>query len=108
MKETLDILPRWTYPLVPEIIASLHKQSPTTPASPQVRTNDPNISLYSSFYPITYDKHNIYKQGDIQLDRSSNIQQDVFIGHKSHILSGVCLRSSVIGQNCIIGRNSRI
>ena len=108
MKATLDILRRWTYPLVPEIIASLHKQSPTTPASPQVRTNDPNISLYSSFYPITYDKHNIYKQGDIQLDRSSNIQQDVFIGHKSHILSGVCLRSSVIGQNCIIGRNSRI
>lgn len=109
MKATMDILRRWTYPLVPEIIASLHKQSlTTTPISPQIRSNDPNFAFYNSFYPITYDKHNIYKQGDIQLDRSSNIQQDVFIGHKSHILSGVCLRSSVIGQNCIIGRNSRI
>lgn len=108
MKATLDILRRWTYPLVPEIIASMHKSSLPIPTSPQIRTNDPNLSLYSTAYPITYDKHNIYKQGDIQLDRSSNIQQDVFIGHKSQIQSGVCLRSSIIGQNCIIGRNSRI
>ena len=108
MKATLDILRRWTYPIVPEIIASMHKSSLNTPVSPQVRMNDPNLTLYSISYPITYDKHNIYKQGDIQLDRSSNIQQDVFIGHRSHILSGVCLRSSIIGQNCTIGRNSRI
>jgi carbonic anhydrase/acetyltransferase-like protein (isoleucine patch superfamily) len=85
----------------------MHKQSLstiTTPISPQIKSNDP----YLSFYNISYDKHNIYKQGEIQLDRLSNIQQDVFIGHKSQILSGVCLRSSLIGQNCIIGKNTRI
>jgi hypothetical protein len=105
MKATFDILRRWTYPLVPEIIASMHQQSSstvTTPTSPQVRLNDPYLSLYNTFRPIIYDKHNIYKQGDIQLDRLSNIQQDVFIGHKSQILSGVRLRSSLIGQNFII------
>ncbi len=111
MKATFDILRRWSYPLVPEIIALMHKQSlstVTTPISPQIKLNDPYLSFYNIFYPIIYDKHNIYKQGDIQLDRLSNIQQDVFIGHKTQILSGVCLRSSLIGQNCIIGKNTNI
>lgn len=112
MKATFDILRRWTYPLVPEIIATMHKQSlskiTTTPQSPQIKLNDPYLSFYNIFHPIIYDKHNIYKQGDIQLDRLSNIQQDVFIGHKTQILSGVCLRSSIIGQECIIGKNTQI
>jgi acetyltransferase-like isoleucine patch superfamily enzyme len=89
----------------------MHQQSlstVTTPTSPQVRLNDPYLALYNIFHPIIYDKHNIYKQGDIQLDRLSNIQQDVFIGHRSQILSGVRLRSSLIGQNCIIGKNTQI
>jgi carbonic anhydrase/acetyltransferase-like protein (isoleucine patch superfamily) len=112
MKATFDILRRWSYPLVPEIMTSMHKQTlstiTTTPSSPQIKLNDPYLSFYNIFYPIIYDKHNIYKQGDIQLDRLSNIQQDIFIGHKTQILSGVCLRSSLIGQNCIIGKNTQI
>ncbi|CAF0851629.1 unnamed protein product [Rotaria sp. Silwood1] len=111
MKATFDILRRWSYPLVPEIIASMHKQqlsTVTTPISPQIRLNDSCLSFYNICYPIIYDKHNIYKQGDIQLDRLSNIQQDVFIGYKSQILSGVRICSSLIGQNCIIGKNTKI
>jgi carbonic anhydrase/acetyltransferase-like protein (isoleucine patch superfamily) len=111
MKATFDILRRWSHPLVPEIIASIHKQplsTVTTPTSPQIKSHDPYSLFYNTSYPIIYDKHNIYKQGDVQLDRLSDIQQDVFIGHKSQILSGVCLRSSLIGQNCIIGKNTRI
>ncbi|CAF0749943.1 unnamed protein product [Adineta steineri] len=112
MKATFDILRRWSYPLVPEIIASMHKplvsSTVTTPTSPQIKSNDSYTSFHNMSYPIVYDKHNIYKQGDIQLDRLSNIQKDVFIGNKSQILSGVCISSSLIGQNCIIGKNSRI
>ncbi|CAF1338764.1 unnamed protein product [Rotaria sordida] len=111
MKATFDILRRWSYPLVPEIIASMHKQQLSTitnPTLPQIKLNDSYLSFYNICYPIIYDKHNIYKQGDIQLDRLSNIQQDVFIGYKSQILSGVCLRSSLIGQSCIIGKNTKI
>lgn len=111
MKATFDILRRWSYPLVPEIISLLNKQSlskATNPTSPQIKSSDLNLSFYNTFHPIIYDKHNIYKQGDVQLDRLSNIQQDVFIGHKSQISSGVCLRSSLIGQNCIIGKNTKI
>ncbi|UJR23483.1 hypothetical protein I4U23_026482 [Adineta vaga] len=114
MKATFDILRRWSYPLVPEIMASIPKLSlittttTTTPNSSQIKLNDPYLSFHNAIYPITYDKHNIYKQGDIQLDRLSHIQQDVYIGNKSQISSGVCLRSSLIGQNCIIGKNTRI
>ncbi|CAF4110337.1 unnamed protein product, partial [Rotaria sp. Silwood2] len=111
MKGTLDILRRWSYPLVPEIIASMHKQQLSMGknlASSQIKSNDSYLSYYNMCYPIIYDKHNIYKQGDVQLDRLSNIQQDVFIGYKSQILSGVCIRSSLIGQNCIIGKNTKI
>jgi carbonic anhydrase/acetyltransferase-like protein (isoleucine patch superfamily) len=89
----------------------MHKQPLSTnqiPTSPQIKSHDSYSLFYNISYPIIYDKHNIYKQGDIQLDRLSNIQQDVFIGNKSQILSGVCLRSSLIGQNCIIGKNTKI
>ena len=111
MKATFDILRRWTYPLVPEIATSLQKQSSlsvATPQSPQIKLNDSSLLNYNIFHPIIYDKHNIYKQGEVQLDRLSNIQQDVFIGHKSQILSGVSLRSSCIGQSCIVGKNTHI
>ena len=111
MKGTLDVLRRWTYPLVPDILASTRQGSlntGTTSASSQIASSECFLTLYNTPYPIVYDKHNIYKQGDIQLDRLSDIQQDVFISHKSQILSGVCLRSTVIGQNCIIGKNTRI
>ncbi|CAF4350870.1 unnamed protein product, partial [Rotaria sordida] len=111
MKATFDILRRWSYPLVPEIISSMDKQLfsiVTTLVSSQIKLNDSDVSFYNISYPIIYDKHNIYKQGDIKLDRLSNIEQDVFIGHNSQILSGVYLRRSCIGQNCIIGKNTQI
>ena len=50
MKATFDILRRWSYPLVPEIIASMHKQSLSTiptPTSPQIKLNDPYLSFYN-------------------------------------------------------------
>ncbi|CAF1619473.1 unnamed protein product [Rotaria magnacalcarata] len=111
MKATFDILRRWLHPLVPETIGAKH--SPTSsivanPSSSPLKLSDSYLSIYNQWYRITYDRHNIYKQGDIQLDRLSNIQQDVFIGYKSQILSGVCLRSSLIGQNCTIGKNTKI
>ncbi|CAF0789931.1 unnamed protein product [Adineta ricciae] len=112
MKATFDILRRWSYPLVPEIMASVPKlhlaTTTTTPSSPQIKLSDPCLSFCNTNHPVVYDKHNIYKQGDIQLDRLSHIQQDVFIGNKSQIASGVCLRSSFIGQNCTIGKDTRI
>lgn len=111
MKATFDILRRWLYPLTPETIASKYLQSSsiaTSPSIPQIKFNDSCLSYYNQWYPVIFDRHNIYKQGDVQLDRLSRIQQDVFIGAKSQILSGVCLRSSLIGQNCIIGKNTQI
>ena len=112
MKGALDILRRWTFPIVPDVLASVNRSAlsstAATPSSPQIHLSDPNLLYYNTSYPIVYDKHNIYKQGDIQLDRLSDIQQDVFIGHRTQIASGVSLRSTLIGQSCVIGKNSRI
>ncbi|CAF3455434.1 unnamed protein product, partial [Rotaria sp. Silwood2] len=108
---TFDIHRLWSHPLVPELISSMYKQLlsiVTTHLSSEIKLNNLDVSFYNMSYPIIYDKHNIYKQGDIKLDRSSNIQQDVFIDYKSQILSGVCLGTSFIRQNCIIGKSTQI
>ncbi|CAF0769840.1 unnamed protein product [Didymodactylos carnosus] len=116
MKASIDIIRRWTFPLVPETLALLQKTSQTisSPSSSTISlpTTSPvstpialQTRLFWSLYPVVYDKRNIYKQGVISLDRDSHLEIDVYIGNGTQILSNVYLKQTVIGQNC---KNSRI
>ncbi|CAF1294266.1 unnamed protein product [Rotaria sordida] len=76
--------------------------------------DDPKIYLGLTYRDGIYSflehaqAHPLYKQVDIQLNRLSNIQQDVFISYRSQILFDVCLHSSLIGQNCTIDKKIKI
>lgn len=77
---SLDIMGRWTYPLVP----------------------DSNL-LGDTTY--TYDRRQIYKEEEVDLSRSCVLERRVIVGKGSSIGINSKLIDSVIGRNCIIGDN---
>lgn len=78
-----DIMHRWTYPVVPD-----------------------NFPLDGSRF--NYMRHNVYKEGDIELGRGCCIEKNVVIGKGSKIGDNSVIKNSIIGQNCIIGANVHI
>uniref|UniRef100_A0A182P802 Translation initiation factor eIF2B subunit epsilon n=1 Tax=Anopheles epiroticus TaxID=199890 RepID=A0A182P802_9DIPT len=80
----LDVINRWTYPLVPGMMISELEQQ------------------YKSF------RNNIYRQRNVQLSRSCELDGDLVIGERSEVLDGSYLRQSVVGRACKIGTNCHI
>lgn len=75
-KVTRDILHRWSYPQVPEIVDK---------------------------YSLRYG--NIYFGDNLKLALTCNVGNDTVIGSNSQLGSGTCVVNSIIGKNCIIGSN---
>lgn len=78
-KVTHDILHRWSYPQVPEIIDK---------------------------YSLRYG--NIYFGDNLKLALTCNVGNDTVIGSNSQLGSGTCVVNSIIGKNCMIGSNVTI
>jgi translation initiation factor eIF-2B subunit epsilon len=80
-----DIISRWTYPLVP----------------------DNNLLLGgSTSYALT--RPSIYKENNVNLSRSSTLEEDVVVGNNTDIGDNTFVSHSVIGKNCKIGANVRL
>lgn len=78
-KATHDILHRWTYPQVPEIVDK---------------------------YRLTYG--NIYFGDNLKLALTCDVGNDTVIGSDSKLGNGTCILKSIIGKNCTIGNGATI
>ncbi|XP_052825505.1 translation initiation factor eIF-2B subunit epsilon [Octopus bimaculoides] len=81
-----DILQRWCYPLVPDILI---------PAK-----NKDNF--------VSYGRYNTYQCSAVTLERGCKLIQNVLVGKGTTIESGSVITDSVIGNNCKIGKNVQI
>ncbi|KAE8740661.1 hypothetical protein FOCC_FOCC013809 [Frankliniella occidentalis] len=81
---TQNMIHRWTYPLVPDMLISDNEK------------------------PYQYLKGNVYKQHPVTLSRSSIIQDDCVIGGGSKVGEGSSITRSVVGRNCQIGNGVKI
>ncbi|XP_050067427.1 translation initiation factor eIF-2B subunit epsilon-like [Anopheles maculipalpis] len=81
---SLDVINRWLYPMVPDTAISEFRQQ------------------YKHF------RNNIYRHGNVRLNRSCELDGDLVVGEESDIREGTYLRQSVVGRGCQIGRNCRI
>ncbi|CAL1538753.1 unnamed protein product [Lymnaea stagnalis] len=79
-----DVIARWTYPLVPDMFGSSHKET------------------------IKYGRHNVYCGEDVTLARGCDLQKDVVVGRGTCIGSGSVISGCVIGKNCQIGENVKL
>ncbi|XP_054276313.1 translation initiation factor eIF-2B subunit epsilon-like [Macrosteles quadrilineatus] len=75
---THDVIHRWVYPLVPDML-----------------TDDPYF----------FRRNNIYIQRDITLSQGCKLEEDVVIGSESSVGQNAIIARSVIGKNCKIGNN---
>ncbi|GAB1598439.1 translation initiation factor eIF-2B subunit epsilon-like isoform X1 [Argonauta hians] len=81
-----NILQRWCYPLVPDILI---------PAK-----NKDNF--------VSYGRYNTYQCSAVTLERGCKLIQNVLVGKGTTIESGSVITDSVIGSNCKIGKNVQI
>ncbi|XP_071038354.1 translation initiation factor eIF2B subunit epsilon [Parasteatoda tepidariorum] len=75
-----DIMARWTYPLVPDL-----------------------LKLNGSKYSFT--RQNVYKEPDVEIGRNCEVQKNVILGSGTKIDENTFISNSVIGRNCTIGKN---
>ncbi|KAG4304648.1 hypothetical protein PORY_002041 [Pneumocystis oryctolagi] len=80
---TKDVICRWAYPYVP----------------------DSNLLPNHSY---KYARHNIYKEKNVILPRSVNLESKIVIGSETRLFENTTIASSTIGRNCIIGNNVKI
>lgn len=78
-KVTHDILHRWSYPQVPEIVGR---------------------------YSLRYG--NIYLGENLKLSLDCHVSNDTVVGCNSQLGSGTYIVNSIIGKNCVIGNNVTI
>jgi len=76
---TRDVLHRWTYPQVPEVVDK---------------------------YSLRYG--NVYIGENLKLALTCNLGNDTVVGSDSKFGSGTCITNTVIGKNCTIGNNVKI
>ncbi|KAK3914817.1 Translation initiation factor eIF-2B subunit epsilon [Frankliniella fusca] len=81
---TQNMIHRWTYPLVPDMLMSETEK------------------------PYQYLKGNVYKQHPVTLSRSSIIEDGCVIGGGSKVGEGSSIIRSVVGRNCQIGKDVKI
>lgn len=74
-----DIIERWSFPVVPDILEEL-----------------------------AYHRHNVYRSSTVDLKIDSVLEQNLVIGRNTSIDSGSRIRDSVIGDNCRVGKNVRM
>lgn len=80
-----DIISRWTYPLVPD-----------------------NNLLLGGSTSYSLSRPSIYKENNVNLSRSSTLEEDVVVGNNTDIGDNTFISHSVIGKNCKIGANVRL
>ena len=80
-----DIISRWTYPLVPD-----------------------NNLLLGGATSYSLRRPSIYKENNVNLSRSSTLEEDVVVGNDTDIGDNTFISHSVIGRNCKIGANVRL
>uniref|UniRef100_A0A0D9VJY3 Translation initiation factor eIF2B subunit epsilon n=1 Tax=Leersia perrieri TaxID=77586 RepID=A0A0D9VJY3_9ORYZ len=76
-----DIIQRWTYPMVPDVLSSGDCQE---------------IKLH---------RQGIYKASDITLSHSAQIGANSVVGNRTSIRENCKVSNSVIGEGCNIGKN---
>ncbi|XP_071088301.1 translation initiation factor eIF2B subunit epsilon-like isoform X1 [Haliotis cracherodii] len=82
---SLDVMNRWTYPLVPDgYMTCLGRDV------------------------MSYGRHNVYLSKDITLARGCVLAENVVIGSGTSVGNNTNISNSVIGKNCQIGENVKI
>ncbi|XP_035918042.1 translation initiation factor eIF-2B subunit epsilon-like [Anopheles stephensi] len=81
---SLDVINRWLYPMVPDMVIGEFRQQ------------------YKHF------RNNIYRHWNVRLSRSCELDGDLVLGKESEISDGAYLQRSVVGRGCRIGQNCRI
>ncbi|ORZ38414.1 nucleotide-diphospho-sugar transferase [Catenaria anguillulae PL171] len=84
---SLDVMRRWTYPLVPDANALGSTIDPTN---------------------FSHSRGNVYREKPVYLSRTTSLVNNVVLGRNSTVGQGTVLANCVIGRDCKIGKNVRL
>ncbi|KAI9164442.1 translation initiation factor eIF-2B epsilon subunit, GEF [Blastocladiella emersonii ATCC 22665] len=84
---SLDMMRRWTYPLVPDANA---------------------LGTPGDLANFTHSRGNIYREKPVFLSRTTSLVGNVVLGRNSAVGQGTVLTNCVVGRDCKIGRNVRL